>query len=91
MNTKLNSFGYGSRKLSPTSRILYGLAGLFLILIDIGILYVMYAAAAWVSGVLGAPYVVTLLLLLIIGLFTGGVVLMIFVVGIIAIYGALVG
>jgi len=88
MNIKRSDY---STKLSPLSRILYGLIGLFLILIDVVIVYAMYGTAVWVSEVLSAPYVVTLLLLILIALFTGGIVLIVFIGGILGIYGALVG
>ena len=88
MNIRRNNYGL---KLSPITRILYGIIGLLCIAVDVGILYVMYATAAWVTAVLQAPYVVTWLLILFIALFTGGVVIILLVAGAMGIYGALVG
>jgi len=80
-----------AREISIPTRIQYILAGILAILVDYGILYILYGSAAWVSSLCDAPMVVTLVLLVLGLSFCGGIIFMLFVLGAIALYIGILG
>ena len=78
-------------KLSIFKRLQYILVGLLLLLIDAGILYVLYESAAWVSSIFNAPAVVTVLLVICGLLVFGGITIILLVLGVVALFIGVVG
>ena len=78
-------------KTSPFKRITLLLIGTLLLIIDVGIVYILYTAAVWLTALVTAPAVVTILLTILGVLFFGSIIMILLISGLVSLYMGIVG
>ena len=80
-----------ARKKSILTKIQYVLVGILILLINFGLLYVIYRSSEWIALLFEAPLAVTIVLMLVGLMIFGGIVLILLVLGLVALYMGIFG